>query len=472
MRSPDLILLSLTNLSRQKSRTTFTVIGVVVGTCAIILMISLGIAVNRQNEAMLAASGDLTKITIYNYSNGGKEKAMDDKALSQIRAKKNVVSATPFWQADSLNGTVLAGKRNRYSSYAGNIYGVYPDSLEALRIKLESGAYLTDDTAMTKKVIPVLVGQNFGYSFEDTKRRESSAQRTRYKGQTNAKGEELPPFVKVDTDKMTLALTVTDDKTDKQKTVLTYNLKVVGVMASNYGIHYATDNGILMRLGDLQKLEQQYQKAAGLRRQKKKAINYDEVYVKCANMDAVAPIEEWIHKDMGFENTNSMTDARKNMQQSVAKTQMILGGLASISLLVAMLNIMNTMTMAVSERRKEIGVLKVLGCKLNDIRMMFLLESGMIGFLGGLIGIGISLAASWFLNHLPAIMALFGNSIDLSWITAAMGGEGFGTGEISIIPLWLILAALLFASLVGLLSGLAPANKAVKISALQAIKSE
>lgn len=96
MRSPDLILLSLTNLSRQKSRTTFTVIGVVVGTCAIVLMISLGIAVNRQNEAMLAASGDLTKITIYNYSNGGKEKAMDDKALSQIRAKKNVVPQPHF----------------------------------------------------------------------------------------------------------------------------------------------------------------------------------------------------------------------------------------------------------------------------------------------------------------------------------------------------------------------------------------
>ena len=71
------------------------------------------------------------------------------------------------------------------------------------------------------------------------------------------------------------------------------------------------------------------------------------------------------------------------MQQQVARNQMMLGGLAAISLFVAALNIANTMTMAIYERTREIGVMKVLGCELRNIRRMFLIESGFIGFIGG-----------------------------------------------------------------------------------------
>ena len=151
---------------------------------------------------------------------------------------------------------------------------------------------------------------------------------------------------------------------------------------------------------------------------------------------------------------------------------MILGGLAAISLFVAALNIMNTMTMAIYERTREIGVMKVLGCGLGTIRAMFLIESGAIGFLGGLIGVAVSLLISAFLNNINTIMAWFGNTVDLSWITSAMGGGDGGSGDISIIPPWLVLLALTFATVVGLLSGIAPAGRAVKISALEAIRHE
>ena len=150
-----------------------------------------------------------------------------------------------------------------------------------------------------------------------------------------------------------------------------------------------------------------------------------------------------------------------------------IGILAAVSLLVAALNIMNTMTMAIYERTREIGVMKVLGCELWQIRTMFLIESGCIGFIGGLAGVVASLGISFLLNNLSLIMGFFGQSVDMSWLAQMMGSWYYGgTGEISIVPLWLIALALAFATLVGLLSGVAPAGRAVKISALEAIRHE
>ncbi len=157
---------------------------------------------------------------------------------------------------------------------------------------------------------------------------------------------------------------------------------------------------------------------------------------------------------------------------------------AAVSLLVAALNIANTMTMAIYERTKEIGVMKVLGCKLSKIRQMFLIESGTIGFIGGVIGCLFSVLISFVLNNFTVWMqAITGwlmsigvqvnfdaSSFDVGALFG-MGGMG-GIGNISDIPAWLLLMALIFATVVGLLSGIAPANRAVKISALEAIRHE
>lgn len=90
-------------------------------------------------------------------------------------------------------------------------------------------------------------------------------------------------------------------------------------------------------------------------------------------------------KEEGYQ-ISSMVDYRKQMQQQTAQRQLRLAGLAAISLFVAALNIANTMTMAIYERTREIGVMKVLGCEIGNIRRMFLIESGMIGFIGGVAG--------------------------------------------------------------------------------------
>ena len=190
-------------------------------------------------------------------------------------------------------------------------------------------------------------------------------------------------------------------------------------------------------------------------------------------MDNVSAVEAAI-KELGYE-TYSMTQIREEMQAQVAKSQMILGGTAAVALLVAALNIANTMMMSIYERTKEIGVMKVLGCEIRKIRNMFLMEAGAIGLLGGVIGVALSYGASYVLNNINTIMAFFGKEgVDLSGIMGGMGsmmGMG-GNASISIIPPWLVLLGLGFSTLVGILSGLWPAHRATKISALEAIRHE
>ena len=160
------------------------------------------------------------------------------------------------------------------------------------------------------------------------------------------------------------------------------------------------------------------------------------------------------------------------MTEMLASVSLGISAIAAISLLVGGIGVMNIMMVSVTERTREIGVMKVLGCKLWYIRSMFLAESGAIGLLGGVVGVAISLAISAVLNNLTAIMGLLGGSIDLSGLSSAFGGFGGIGGKISIIPPWLILLALIFATLVGLVSGIAPAGRAVKISSLEAIRHD
>ena len=115
------------------------------------------------------------------------------------------------------------------------------------------------------------------------------------------------------------------------------------------------------------------------------------------------------------------------------------------------------MMMSIYERTKEIGVLKVLGCALGDIRTMFLMEAGFIGFMGGVLGLGLSYSVSAAINK---------------FLGASLSGMTGGSGAISRIPLWLSGSAVVFAVLIGMLAGLFPALRAMKLSPLAAIRNE
>ena len=466
MKISDEISLSARNLLRRKGRTALTLVGVVIGTCMVVLMISLGIAQTKPNEEMLHSWGDLTQVQIYGYGtmmgSDGKPLYLDDAAITNIKQIPHVAAATPYAQAYNLEGEITAGRNGRYTSDIYNLIGIDPTALEPMGFALQSGSWPTNTPASEKATkLQVLVGSSTGYNFQDSRKSYNSPKRYRYEGQTDANGKELPPFVDIDKDKMTLTIKTGEGSTEKSRS---WELEVVGVLEPDGAKGYWTQSGIVLRIQDMKMLQKVYN---DMTKTKEESKSYEQVYVKVDDLSNVTDVETAIH-DLGFTNTYSMNQQREEMQKQVMNSQMIFGGIAAVSLLVAAINIINTMTMAIYERTREIGVMKVLGCELGNIRTMFLLESSTIGFIGGLIGLGISLIASFVLNNLSTL----GQGLDLSGLMGGGYYMGGGGGTISIIPPWLMLAALVFATLVGLVAGILPANKAVKISALEAIRHE
>ena len=466
MKISDEISLSARNLLRRKGRTALTLVGVVIGTCMVVLMISLGIAQTKTNEEMLQSWGDLTQVQIYGYGmmmgSDGKPLYLDDAAIANIKQIPHVAAATPYAQAYNLEGEITAGRNGRYTSDIYNLIGIDPTALEPMGFALQSGSWPTNPPASEKATkLQVLVGSSTGYNFQDSRKSYNSPKRYRYEGQTDANGKELPPFVDIDKDKMTLTIKTGEGSTEKSRS---WELEIVGVLEPDGAKGYWTQSGIVLRIQDMKMLQKIYN---DMTKTKEESKSYEQVYVKVDDLSNVTDVETAIH-DLGFTNTYSMNQQREEMQKQVMNSQMIFGGIAAVSLLVAAINIINTMTMAIYERTREIGVMKVLGCELGNIRTMFLLESSTIGFIGGLIGLGISLIASFVLNNLSTL----GQGLDLSGLMGGGYYMGGGGGTISIIPPWLMLAALVFATLVGLVAGILPANKAVKISALEAIRHE
>ena len=466
MKISDEISLSARNLLRRKGRTALTLVGVVIGTCMVVLMISLGIAQTKTNEEMLQSWGDLTQVQIYGYGmmqgSDGKPLYLDDAAIANIKQIPHVAAATPYAQANNLEGEITAGRNDRYTSDIYNLIGIDPTALEPMGFALQSGSWPTNTPASEKATkLQVLVGSSTGYNFQDSRKSFNSPKRYRYEGQTDANGKELPPFVDIDKDKMTLTIKTGEGSTEKSRS---WELEIVGVLEPDGAKGYWTQSGIVLRIQDMKMLQKIYN---DMTKTKEESKSYDQVYVKVDDLSNVTDVETAIH-ELGFTNTYSMNQQREEMQKQVMNSQMIFGGIAAVSLLVAAINIINTMTMAIYERTREIGVMKVLGCELGNIRTMFLLESSTIGFIGGLIGLGISLIASFVLNNLSTL----GQGLDLSGLMGGGYYMGGGGGTISIIPPWLMLAALVFATLVGLVAGILPANKAVKISALEAIRHE
>lgn len=503
MKLSDLFRFSTDNLRRRKGRTVLTIIGVVVGVCAIVVMISLGIAVNQATDAMLASWGDLTKISVYNFGAQQGTPDLDDKMVEQFKTLPHVVAATPMYTPSDFYGTIVAGKGDRYEGY-GNLVGMDVDAIQPMGYELVTGNFLTGQT-LGKDKIPVLIGHQSVFSFSDTRRNWNHPEYQKYPEydenyttitnlpQYDENGILQNPdefFFDIMNTKLIYRMQYGWDDTTNEPKYKDYELVPVGMLKTGMS-DWEMSSGFVMSIEDVKKIEKDYKKLSkssggggggfysssyygGSQEGTVQVGGYNTVYVKGDDVSNMPSIEKQI-KEIGYQ-LSSMSQERENLQGQVAQTQMMLGGLAAVSLFVAALNIANTMTMAIYERTKEIGVMKVLGCNLGNIRQMFLIESGVIGLLGGILGVVLSLVLSATLNYLPRLLAMLGleGSIDiasmfgLGGLSQMMGGDM----KMSIIPLWLILLALGFATVVGLLSGIAPANRAVKISSLEAIRHE
>ena len=182
---------------------------------------------------------------------------------------------------------------------------------------------------------------------------------------------------------------------------------------------------------------------------------YGDVVARVSGAGKVDAVEQAI-KNLGF-NTFSILDATKSMRRFFAILDLFLGIFGSLALTVASIGIINTLVMAILERRREIGIMKAVGASDSDVRGLFFAEAGAMGLLGGVCGT----VLGWIIGR----VINFGTNIYLK-------RQGFPPEHIWLVPVWLVAGAVGFAFLVSLLSGLYPASRAARLDPVQALRYE
>ncbi len=450
MKSSDIFSMSVRNLWRRKLRTGLTVLGVIIGTSSIVLMLSLGLAMEKTMEDQFAQMGDLTLIQIWGYGGGDSAQQIDDNVLLEIEKIDHVVRAIPM--LNDINVYLTIGKYRTPDPY-WDIYVMDAADVEAMDYEIETGRNMLEE-----ETHGILMGYNVLQAF--TK-----------KGKPMDYSKE-PEHIEFDMeqDKVTLEVLNYDWETGKPQLVdidgnkikspKDFDVKVVGMFPD-------TDRDLARKViiprtlyEELKKEKREYEKDMGWYSEEDgdryEEDGYHEVMVKVDHRDNVVAALEEI-KAMGYDAYNNM-EYLEQAEQEAASKRMALGGIGIVSFIVAAIGIANTMMMSIYERTKEIGVMKVIGAKLSDIKNMFLTEAFMIGLIGGILGAGISTGISMVLN---ASAGKIGPMLGL-----------YDATVVSLIEPWLLLAGIGFSTLVGLLSGYFPARKAMKLSALSAIKTE
>ncbi|MCR5216567.1 MAG: ABC transporter permease [Lachnospiraceae bacterium] len=437
MRFFDIIAMSASNLWKRKVRTILTILGVMIGTASIVVMLSLGIGLKQAVMEEMSAYGSLTEVTVSgsNYSSDSKNKVqLDDQAIQDFLMMDHVVGVRPELR---ISARFVQGK---YSCYI-DLIGTTPEFLET--IPLGQGSYTPGSNELQ-----LIIGNMVIQSFYVTKT---------YEYPFYERG--VLPEIDYFNGNLYTEFEPGYTPDQKQVPVRKQKLKIAGVVEGGPQDYNMYGYQVYCELDALKHfLKKNYRNCIipGQPTSKSgkplKDIVYSGLQVEVDESANVSTVLTTI-QEMGYY-AYSEAEWIKQQEQEMGIIQMVLGGIGAVSLLVAAIGIANTMMMSTYERTKEIGVMKVLGCSLGNIRALFLTEAAFIGFLGGMVGLVISYTISFVINKvLPDAM-------------------GYGSTKISVIPFWLVLVAMAFSTLVGIVAGFFPAQRATRLSALSAIRNE
>lgn len=473
MRFLDLLRMSSSNLWKRKIRTVLTILGVVIGTASIVVMISLGLGLNKSMMDSIDSSGGLTTIDVYTGGGGGgyfsvgfgtmetatsssvdsgEEKRLDDALVETIRAMPHVEFASPV-----LNYTAVA-RQGAYVNTYFNLQGMTQEALIKKDIPLEQGRL-----PEAGGPLELVIGNAVVEDFSNPKRTNGSYWETGILPDVDLLNE--PIFVIFDTDAYYQNQGGQEGGVPGEPSKSTpppkkYMIHASGMAAggtgnSKYNEHswavYCDIDALIAQLKKIFKNKAIPGQPTMKSGKPYKEIFYDSITVSVDDMEYVQEITDAINL-MGYRAESNMSWV-ESMQEQYRSIQAVLGGIGAVSLFVAAIGITNTMMMSIYERTKEIGVIKVLGCSLGNIRTLFLLEAAYIGFIGGLLGLALSYGISAVINKVVS------------------NSYGYETTT-SYIPLWLAGAALAFAVLVGMVAGFFPALRAMRLSPLAAIRNE
>jgi len=450
MKPQDLTDLALRNLREAILRNALTTLGVAVGVASLVAMLSLGVGLQQMASKRLSQSGlfDTIFVTPKNSFRGmGRPRPqaesdkpprpLDEDARQELEKLPNVIEVYPqvrFYTEVRFNdkpyATVVAGmpESSRNSGAFDGMQGNYfssPTANEAI-LQIEFAKELSEKTAS-------LVSQELILRYAERQALPAAS------GDVSNGGNESPGGFSVVPKEL--------------------RLKIVGIVETEPAAGYGGIGNarVLMPLKTASTLRAaQVNDLRDIVRGNNSAkITYASLSVRAKSPSQVEALETSI-KNLGF-NAFSLLDASKSLQTFFKVFDSLLGIFGSLALAVATLGIVNTLVMAILERRREIGVLKALGAADSDVQQLFFVEAGVMGFLGGLLGV----AFGWLLGRLITI----GTNIYLE-------RQNLNPIELSSVPWWLVIAGLVFAVLVSLAAGLYPASRAAKLNPVDALRYE
>ncbi len=443
MRISDLIKMGLRNLGRRKARTSLTVIGVIIGTISIMLMIAIGQGLNYNFEKQIMENGRMTIIEIYpsTWEDDGSgeykeyKQTLDDGLVKKIREIKHVRAVSPVIQ----KGVQL--KCGKYQTYAQlkimdcstwEDFGFPP---------LAEGSYPTPEN--NEVIVYGYDAPNDFYYWSGNQRKIKDVDMSR--------------------DKISFTFDDYYEESSSGKKAFNYVIRNYAKMEVCDDWEYSYYTYMDIEFYKTLYKEYAYKLSAANKKKALKALEqYESIQINVDNMKNVTKVQDEL-KEMGYR-TNSSMEYIQPMLDTSAMLQKVFLAIGAVAFVVAAINIANTMIMSIYERTKEIGIMKVLGCYIRDIKKLFLFEAGIIGFLGGLVGVGLSYLLAHLLNK-------YGGSF-LGSLMSLTGGNAEAGAAYCMIPFWLPFVALLVAVLVGVFSGYIPARRATKISAIEAMKNE
>jgi len=462
MRWIDILSQSLNNLLRRKLRSLLTMLGVVIGTAAIVVTLSLGAGAEKAQMEALESTTNLKLIQVYPFygndnSMTGQRRVtkITDGTIRDLRQMEGVTAVTPM--VNVWMGAQFILKTGKYENYC-SLLAVLPEDFAKMQ-KLKSGKYFTGSTDRMEFIMSEIAMLDF----RDPKKEYEWVD---YYSILSAGGELPLPNINWLGAKYDMVLRWEDYSNasppdyEPEVTEESYKAKMMGVLEADLN-DYQFSYYAIVNLNWLKKVYKENK--SWFREMGFELESYDSVYVLAESVEAVDGIIEQLN-DYGVQYSSPLEYVAL-MKEQIATVQGFLGFIGAISMLVAALSIANTMMMSIYERTREIGVMKVLGCRLSNIRMLFLAEAAYIGVFGGGLGLAASYALSYALNNVPWIQEIVASFMSGSVI--------FDTGgsATSVISPQLAWGTWLGVIAVSVLSGLYPAYRAMRLSSLAAIRN-
>lgn len=416
---------------KRKTRTIFTMMGVIIGCLAIFIIISITNGFERYLTYEMESLMDTSVISIYPNWKSETEDNKDSTTKTKL-TDKNVEELNKLGYFSEVIPKRYAHTQIKYGKNQ-----TYARILANDKSNLISESSLLAGKAPKNRSKELLLGYDvakelLGYSWEEKVKDDSEFQKLIGK-RVKLGGEDFG----------------SDDKGNSLKSKqITCN--IVGVLSSGNGQRNYEIQGSRKLVEDIIKgaplVDEEFLK--------EQLTTYEGIDVRVDDKEMLESYEGTL-RNMGYQ-TSSFKEFEKQTRSMLLGVNIILGSLAGISLLVAALGITNTMDMAIYERNREIGVIKVIGGSVRDVIKIFVGEACAISITGG------------FVSIILGVLATLGiNSVAKS-ITENMMGQPIE--KISVPSFSLILGILVFCLVIGFIAGILPARKAAKTDVITAIR--